>query len=56
MKSSRNQIPARHSLGTAEATLGRVGRAGVGEHYEGVSDRKVHLVATYRENGSKLRL
>ena len=46
----------RDELGTAEATLGRVGRAGVCEHDEGVACRQVDLIASYREKGENLRL
>ena len=48
--------PPGHGSSTAEAAPSRVGRVGVGEHDEGVSDREVHIIARSRENGSKLRL
>ena len=46
----------RHGLSTAEAALGRVGRAGVGEHDDGVADRQVSPIARYREKDSNLPL
>ena len=46
----------RDELGTAEAALGRVGRAGVCEYDEGVACRRVDLIASYREKGKNLRL
>ena len=48
--------PPGHGSSTAEAAPSRVGRVGVGEHDEGVSDGEVHIIARSRENGSKLRL
>ena len=56
MESWKNRSPVRDELGTAEPALGRVGRAGVCEHDEGVACRRVDLVASYREKGKKLRL
>ena len=55
MKSSRKHTRAKHGLGTAEAAHDRVGKVGVGEHDEAVSGREVHLIARYRENGSKAK-
>ena len=46
----------RDELGTAEAALGRVGRAGVCEHDEGAACRRVDLIASYREKGKNLRV
>ena len=43
-------------MSTAEAALGRVGRLGVGEHDEGVPERQVSPIASYREKGSILPL
>ena len=45
----------RDELGTAEAALSRVGRAGVCEHDEGVACRRVDLIASYRGKGKNLR-
>ena len=56
MESWKNRSPVRDELGTAKAALGRVGRAGVCEHDEGVACRRVDLVASYREKGKNLRL
>ena len=56
MESWKNRSPVRHELGTAETALGRVGRAGVGEHDEGVACRRVDVIASYREKGKNLRL
>ena len=56
MESWKNRSPVRDELGTAEAALGRVGRAGVCEHDEGVACRRVDLIASYHEKGQKLRL
>ena len=56
MESWKNRSAMRDELGTAEAALGRVGRAGVCEHHEGVACRRVDLIASYREKGEILRL
>ena len=56
MESWENRSPVRDELGTAEAALGRVGKAGVCEHDEGVACRRVDLIASYREKGKNLRL
>ena len=57
MESWKNRSPVRDELGTAEAALGRVGRAGVCEHDEGVACRRVDIIASYREKkGKSLRL
>ena len=56
MESCKNRSPVRHELGTAEAALGRVGRARFCEHGEGVACRRVDLIASYREKGKNLRL
>ena len=58
MESWKNRSPVRDELGTAEAAPGRVGRAGVCEHDEGVACRRVNLIAScsYREKGKNLRL
>ena len=56
MESWKNPSPVRDELGTAEAALGRVGRAGVCEHDEGGACRRVDLIASYREKGKNLRL
>ena len=56
MESWKNRSPVRDELGTAEAALGRVDRAGVCEHDEGVACRRVDLIASYREKGKNLRL
>ena len=56
MESWKNRSPVRDELGTSEAALGRVGRAGVCEHDEGVACRRVDLIASYREKGKNLRL
>ena len=56
MGSWKNRSPVRDELGTAEAALGRAGRAGVCEHDEGVACRRVDLIASYREKGKNLRL
>ena len=51
MESRKNRSPVRDELGTVEGALGRVGRAGVCEHDEGVACRRVDLIASYREKG-----
>ena len=55
MESWKNRSPVSDEVGTAEAALGRVGRAGVCEHDEGVACRRVDLIASYREKGKNLR-
>ena len=56
MESWKNRSPVRDELGTAEAALGRVSRAGGCEHDEGVACRRVDLIASYRRKGKNLRL
>ena len=56
MESRKNRSPVRDEMGTAEAALGRVRRAGVCEHDEGVACRRVDLIASCREKGKNLRL
>ena len=43
-------------MSTAEASLGKVGRVGVGEHDERAADRRVSPIARYREKGSNFLL